>query len=149
MTEIKHYSCKNRELISPKKKMKEGILENQGTEDRINMVGGPNWEEVGYVKDIMEALMNLAALEFSIRPHSFQALLMLRVIHDNDLGSNHVGRPFMGTNREQNLLLEAFCNECLLRNNSRTMEGGRPPGVQGSREGATQLLKWNRKTTWF
>ena len=68
MTEIKHYSRKKRELISHKKKMKEGTSENQGTKDRNNMVGGQNWEEVGDVKEIMEALMNLAALEFSIDP---------------------------------------------------------------------------------
>jgi hypothetical protein len=35
---------------------------------------------------------------------------MLKVIHENDLGSNHIGGPFMGTSREQKLLLEAFIN---------------------------------------
>ena len=65
------------------------------------------------VKNIIVALLNLAALEFSIQPHSFQALVMLRVIHENDLGSNHIWGPLMGTSCEQKLLLEVFCNECL------------------------------------
>ena len=32
----------------------------------------------------------------------------------------------MGTSREQKLLLEAFCNECLLRNNARAVAGEGP-----------------------
>ena len=37
---------------------------------------------------------------------------MLMVIHENNLGAYHIG-----TTHEQNLLLEAFCNEYLKQNN--------------------------------
>ena len=50
-----------------------------------------SWEGLEGVKGIMEALLNLAALELSIRPHSFQALEMLRVIHENNLGGEEDG----------------------------------------------------------
>ena len=47
----------------------------------------------------MESLLNLVTLKFSIRPHSYQALMMC-VIHENNLGANHVGKA-----HEQKLLL--------------------------------------------
>ena len=65
MTEIKYYSCKNRVSISSKK-MKKIISESRGNEEEVNMVCGLSWEGLQGVKDIMEALLNLAALEFSI-----------------------------------------------------------------------------------
>ena len=64
-------------------------------------------EELQGVKDIMEAHLNLVALEFAIRPHSFQALVILRVILENDLVANHAG-----TASRQKLLLETFCKKC-------------------------------------
>ena len=83
MTKIKYYLCKNRVSISSKKKMKKDISETRGNEDEINMVCGLSWEGLEGVKEIMES-----ALEFSIRPHSFQALVMLRVMHKNNLPPN-------------------------------------------------------------
>ena len=53
-------------MISFKKKMKKVISETRGNEDEINMVCSLSWEGLEGVKDIMEALLNLAALEFAI-----------------------------------------------------------------------------------
>ena len=46
--------------------MKKFISETRGNEDNISMVCGLSWEGLEGVKDIIEALLNLAALEFSI-----------------------------------------------------------------------------------
>ena len=53
---------------------------------------------------------------------------MLRVIHENNLGANHIG-----TAHEQKLILEAVCNECLQQNNVWAMEGEGAPGLQEMR----------------
>ena len=66
------------------------------------------------VKDVMEALLNLAALEFSIRPHSYQALVMLRVIHENNIGANHTKTAL----NRSSALRHSARNAC-----SRTMSG--------------------------
>ena len=66
MTEVKNYSCKNRVSIPSKKKIKKIILESRGNKDEVNMVCGLSWDGLEGVKDIMESLLNLAALEFSI-----------------------------------------------------------------------------------
>ena len=62
-----------------------------GNKDDVNMVCGLTCEGLEGVKDIMEALLNLAALDFSIQPDSFQALVMLRIIHENNLGGEEDG----------------------------------------------------------
>ena len=46
---------------------------------------------------------------------------MLSVIHDKNLGANQIR-----TAKEQKLLLEAFCNECLQQNNGRAVAGEGP-----------------------
>ena len=62
-----------------------------------------SWEGLEGVKEVMEALLNLAALEFSILPHSFQSLVIVRGFHKNNLRANHSGTA-------HEVLLEAFCN---------------------------------------
>ena len=92
--------------------MKKVISETMGNEDVINMMCGLSWEGLEGVKEIMESLLNLSALEFSIHPLSIQALVMIRVILENNLGANH-----SRTARKQKVLLDAFCNKCLQQNN--------------------------------
>ena len=66
MTKIKYYSGKNRVSISSNKKMKKVISETRGNKDEINMVCWLSSEGLEGVKEIMEVLLNLAALDFSI-----------------------------------------------------------------------------------
>ena len=70
MTEIKHYSGKNMGPEAYRKKMKKVITETSGNEDEESMEEGRSWVELKGVKDVMASLLNLAAVEFSIRPHS-------------------------------------------------------------------------------
>ena len=87
----------------------------------------------------MEALLNLEALEFSIRPHSFQALVMLRVIYKKIIVANNIG-----TVHEQKLLLKAFSNECLQQNNGWSIRKLRVC----SRKSGTPLWRgWKRERT--
>ena len=53
-----------------RKKKKRVITETLGNEDEESMEEGRSWTELKGVKDVMASLLNLAALEFSIRPHS-------------------------------------------------------------------------------
>jgi hypothetical protein len=69
----------------------------------------------------MEGIFNMAALEFSIRPHSYQALVLLRVLHEVGYGQNHVN-----TGHEQKNLIESFVNEVLMRNANRAISGDGP-----------------------
>ena len=71
MTKNKYYLCKKRVSISSKKKkMKKVISETRGNKDEINQVCGLSWEGLEGVKEIIQALLNFAALEFFIQPHS-------------------------------------------------------------------------------
>ena len=52
----------------------------------------------------MEGLLNRVALEFAIRPHSYQARVVIRVLHEVSFGMNYVSGG-------QKLLLESFIDE--------------------------------------
>jgi hypothetical protein len=116
VTEIKHYSCKNRTSISMKKKMRKVVMESKGDGQEMDVMSGINWEGCEGVKDVMEGVLNMAALEFSIRRHSFQALVLLRVLHEVGYGQNYVN-----TGHEEKILTEAFINEILMRNANRAI----------------------------
>jgi hypothetical protein len=111
VTEIKHYSCRNRASISNKKRMRKVVMESRGDGQEMDVMSGINWEGCEGVRDHMEGVLNLAALEFSVRPHSYQALVLLRVLHEVSYGQNYIS-----SGHEQKILLEAFINEVLMRN---------------------------------
>ena len=121
VTEIKHYSCKNRTSISAKKKLRKVVMETKGDGQEMDVMSGINWEGCEGVKDVMEGIFNMAALEFSIRPHSYQALVLLRVLHEVGYGQNYVSTAF-----EQKNLIESFVNEVLMRNANRAISGDGP-----------------------
>ena len=76
------------------------------------MVCGMSWEGLEGVKDVMEYILSSL-----FDP----TLVMMLIIQENNLGANHVGSAY-----EQKLLLELFCNECLMQNHIRAVGGEGP-----------------------
>ena len=90
ITDIKHFISKNCTSISSKQKMRRIVMESRGDGQEMDVMGGISWEGCDGVRDVMDGLMNMAALEFAIRPHSYQASVIIRVLHKVSFGKNYV-----------------------------------------------------------
>ena len=74
--------------MSVKNKLKK-VMINTGSDGRsIDVETGIMWENAEGVKEVMEAVLNLVAVEQAIRPHSFLGIAMLRVLHEVSCGQS-------------------------------------------------------------
>ena len=81
-------------------------MESCGDGQEMDVMSGISWEGCDGVRDVMEGLQNMAALEFAIRPHSYQAHVNIRVLHEVSVRMNYVS-----SGHEPKLLLESFIDE--------------------------------------
>ena len=118
--EIKYFAHSNR---TNKRSKKEGLTITSGTNElgTTNYSLEEHWEEADSMKDLMDALWNLMAASFQIRPRDWTPMILGRVCHE-------VGY-FLGcsnSKEQQKTLCEDFINKVLFK--TRTSLGmGRPP----------------------
>ena len=79
---------------------------------------GISWENCEGIKEVMEGVLNLVALEHAIHPHSHQGIVILRLLHEVAYGQNYVS-----TAHDQRQVIEAFVNEVLARNSACAIQG--------------------------
>ena len=119
--ELKSYLCKNRSCMESKKKLAKVIMETNYEGSEMNVGTGISWEGCVSVRDIVECLLNMIALDHCVRPHNYGSLVILRVLHENQYGLN-----FVKNTHEQRTLLESYINEMLQRNSGRAIQGKCP-----------------------
>ena len=79
---------------------------------------GISWESCEGMKEVMEGVLNLLALEHSIRSHSHQGIVILRVLYEVAYGQNYVS-----TAHDQRQVIETFVNELLAINAALAIQG--------------------------
>ena len=73
--------------VSVKNKLQKVI--NTGSDGRsLNVDTGIMWENAEGLKEVMEAVLNLVAVEQAMRPHLFMGIVMLRALHEVSFGNN-------------------------------------------------------------
>ena len=75
---------------------------------------GISWENCEGMKQVMEGMLNLVALEHAIRSHSHQGIVILRVAY---------GQNYVSTTHDLRQVVEIFVNEVLTRNTERAIQG--------------------------
>jgi hypothetical protein len=88
-----------------KKKMRMILMESQGDQQEMDATSCISWEGWDGVRDVMEGLLYMTILEFSIRPNSLQALML------HEVSSWMI---YITSGHEQKILLESFVNEIIL-----------------------------------
>ena len=71
--EIKTYTGRNRMSVSVKNKLQKVMINTTSDGRSLDVDMGFMWENAEGVKEVMEAVLNLVAVEQAMRPHSFMA----------------------------------------------------------------------------
>ena len=119
LVELKTLIAKNRGGVNAKRKMQKVIMSTSGEDGQsMDIDTDISWENCEGMKEVMEGVLNLVALEHAIRPHSHQGIVILRVLHEVAYGQNYVS-----TAHDQRQVVETFVNEVLTRNAAWAIQG--------------------------
>ena len=122
LVELKTLIAKNRGGVNARRKMqKEIMITSVEVGQSMDIDTCISWENCEDMKEVMEGMLNLVALEHAIRPHSHQGIVILRVLNEVVYGKNYVYNV-----HDQRQVLEIFVNEVLTRNTARAIQGLRP-----------------------
>jgi hypothetical protein len=119
--DVKMMAHKNSTTAKKSKKEMLNIQTSESNDGTMSVEASIPWEESSDVFEIIEAVMNLVAAEHMIRPWSYQAINIMRSLHEVKYFC-HVVK----TARDQKDLCETFVNEVLSKNVTRSMTG-KPP----------------------
>ena len=120
--EVRHFLHSNSKSRSKKNRRTEiQTREAEGGDGSMHIESYVTWNEAGSVKEMVESVLNYAAVVFMVRPWDFSGIVLLRCLHEVNFFA-----LTSRTAKEQRDLVSEFVEDVFLAN-SRAMAKGKHP----------------------